>query len=71
MEKDGQPEGGGFDDHPPRNGLEGVRNLVVAGDADQGIAIGPEVLEKKCPDGYHAAKGLKLVEDVTGFGLSR
>jgi hypothetical protein len=71
MEQDGEPKGGGLNDDPPRYGLEGVGNLVVTADAHQGITIGPEMLEKEGSDGYHAAKGLKLVEDVTGFGFSR
>jgi hypothetical protein len=29
------------------------------------------MLEEEGPDGYHAAKGLQFVEDVTGFGFSR
>jgi hypothetical protein len=71
VEKNWEPKDAGFDDNSPGNALEFDGDVVVFLHADEGVAIGPEMLEKKCANGNYSAEGLQFVEEITRFGISR
>src|SRR5580700_1433368 len=51
MEKNRQPDSQRFDDDAPGNSLQIAGGFVVFPDADERVAIGPEMLGEECANG--------------------
>src|SRR5487761_135470 len=71
VKRDGQPDEQKFDGHAPGNLLQAGGGGVVTRGADEGIAIGPEMLGEECANGNDAAEGMQFVPEITGVRLRR